>query len=150
MPRSSEAGRPASTSRRPAPVAPAIRNIDRSVEFLDLVTAWHSFVAAAGRVVLCLRDRQLGDDERTIVQENVARVRATLLPVARSLRTRFPPAEARSTIARRDRTEPVLPQRAISRLYCSPWTAATVQTIRRTNQSGRNPVGTPDAATFRG
>ncbi|RPK28912.1 hypothetical protein EES39_41010 [Streptomyces sp. ADI92-24] len=61
-----------------SPVAPAIRNIDRSVEFLDLVTACHSFVAAAGRVVPGLRDRQLGDDERTIVHENVARVRATL------------------------------------------------------------------------
>ncbi|MEU5396607.1 DUF6192 family protein [Streptomyces tibetensis] len=61
-----------------SPVAPAIRNIDRSVEFLDLVTACHSFVAAAGRVVPSLRDRQLGDDERTIVHENVARVRATL------------------------------------------------------------------------
>jgi hypothetical protein len=61
-----------------SPVAPAIRNIDRSVEFLDLVTACHSFVAASGRVVPGLRDRQLGDDERTIVHENVARVRATL------------------------------------------------------------------------
>jgi hypothetical protein len=32
-----------------SPVAPAVRNIDRTVEFLDLVTACHSFVAAAGR-----------------------------------------------------------------------------------------------------
>ncbi|ONK09569.1 hypothetical protein STBA_02690 [Streptomyces sp. MP131-18] len=61
-----------------SPVAPAVRRIDRSVEFLDLVTACHSFVAAAGRVVPGLRDRQLGQDERTIVHENVARVRATL------------------------------------------------------------------------
>ncbi|WP_406429999.1 DUF6192 family protein [Streptomyces sp. NBC_00631] len=61
-----------------SPVAPAIRNIDRSVEFLDLVTACHAFVAAAGRVVPGMRDRQLGDDERVIVHENVARVRATL------------------------------------------------------------------------
>ncbi|MFE3827192.1 DUF6192 family protein [Streptomyces sp. NPDC059092] len=61
-----------------SPVAPAIRSIDRSVEFLDLVTACHAFVAAAGRVVPGMRDRQLGDDERTIVHENVARVRATL------------------------------------------------------------------------
>ncbi|MCZ4103317.1 DUF6192 family protein [Streptomyces sp. H39-C1] len=60
------------------PVAPAIRSIDRSVEFLDLVTACHAFVAAAGRVVPGMRDRQLGDDERTVVHENVARVRATL------------------------------------------------------------------------
>ncbi|MEU9382434.1 DUF6192 family protein [Streptomyces sp. NPDC048279] len=60
------------------PLAPAIRAIDRSVEFLDLVTACHAFVAAAGRVVPGLRDRQLGDDERVLVHENVARVRATL------------------------------------------------------------------------
>ncbi|MFL4909336.1 DUF6192 family protein [Streptomyces sp. MMS24-I2-30] len=61
-----------------SPVAPAVKNIEKSVEFLDLVTACHAFVAAAGRVVPGMRDRQLGDDERTIVHENVARVRATL------------------------------------------------------------------------
>jgi hypothetical protein len=61
-----------------SPVAPVVKNIDRSVEFLDLVTACHAFVAAAGRVVPGMRDRQLGDDERIIVHENVARVRATL------------------------------------------------------------------------
>ncbi|MFE7659058.1 DUF6192 family protein [Streptomyces bottropensis] len=61
-----------------SPVAPAVRHIDRTVEFLDLVTACHSFVAAAGRAVPGLRDRTLGDDERTIVHENVAKVRATL------------------------------------------------------------------------
>ncbi|WP_280118008.1 DUF6192 family protein [Streptomyces malaysiensis] len=36
----------------------------------------HAFVPAAGRVVPNMRDRQLGDDERDIVHENVARVRA--------------------------------------------------------------------------
>ncbi|MFE1590807.1 DUF6192 family protein [Streptomyces sp. NPDC058737] len=61
-----------------SPVAPAVRNIDRTVEFLDLVTACHSFVAAAGRAVPGLRDRTLGEDERAIVHENVAKVRATL------------------------------------------------------------------------
>ncbi|MDQ0784641.1 hypothetical protein QFZ64_000138 [Streptomyces sp. B3I8] len=63
---------------RTSPVAPAVRAIDRSVEFLDLVTACHSFVAAAGRTVPGLRDRTLNDDERTLVHENLARVRATL------------------------------------------------------------------------
>ncbi|MGW0335477.1 DUF6192 family protein [Streptomyces sp. NPDC003011] len=63
---------------RTSPVAPAVRQIDRTVEFLDLVTACHSFVAAAGRTVPGLRDRTLNEDERTIVHENVARVRATL------------------------------------------------------------------------
>ncbi|MEV6333043.1 DUF6192 family protein [Streptomyces sp. NPDC051909] len=61
-----------------SPVAPAVRQIDRAVEFLDLVTACHSFVAAAGRTVPGLRDRQLSDDERVIVHENIALMRATL------------------------------------------------------------------------
>ncbi|WP_043464028.1 DUF6192 family protein [Kitasatospora sp. MBT66] len=60
------------------PVAPAIRQIDRTVEFLDLVTACHAFVAAAGRVVPGLRDRQLSDDEKAVIRENCARVKATL------------------------------------------------------------------------
>lgn len=63
---------------RTNPVAPAVRNIDRAVEFLDLVTAFHAFVAAAGRTVPGLRDRQLSEDERTIVHQNVAKVKATL------------------------------------------------------------------------
>ncbi|MFD5341932.1 DUF6192 family protein [Streptomyces hawaiiensis] len=63
---------------RTSPVAPAIRAIDRSVEFLDLVTACHAFVAAAGRTVPGLCDRTLNDDERSIVHQNVAKVRATL------------------------------------------------------------------------
>ncbi|WP_337819384.1 DUF6192 family protein [Streptomyces werraensis] len=61
-----------------SPVAPAVRQIDRTMELLDRVTACHSFVAAAGRTVPGLRDRQLSDDERVILHENVARVRATL------------------------------------------------------------------------
>lgn len=48
------------------------------MEFLDLVTACHAFVAAAGRGVPGLRDRQLGDDEQAVMRENCARVRATL------------------------------------------------------------------------
>ncbi|WP_285544152.1 DUF6192 family protein [Streptomyces lavendulae] len=61
-----------------SPVAPAVKRIDRTVEFLDLITACHAFVAACGRVVPGLRDRQLGEDERVIIHENIARVRATL------------------------------------------------------------------------
>ncbi|WP_215453322.1 DUF6192 family protein [Streptomyces sp. ATCC 21386] len=63
---------------RTSPVAPAVRHIDRTAEFLDLVTACHAFVAAAGRTVPGLRDRTLVDDERTIVHQNIAKVRATL------------------------------------------------------------------------
>lgn len=61
-----------------SPAAPAVKRIDRTVEFLDLITACHAFVAASGRVVPGLRDRQLDEDERVIVHENIARVRATL------------------------------------------------------------------------
>ncbi|WP_097977619.1 DUF6192 family protein [Streptomyces sp. gb14] len=61
-----------------SPVAPAVRNLDRTVEFLDLVTACHAFVAAAGRTVPGLRDRTLSEDEGAIVHQNVAKVRATL------------------------------------------------------------------------
>ncbi|MEU9405746.1 DUF6192 family protein [Streptomyces sp. NPDC048281] len=63
---------------RTSPIAPAVRHIDRTAEFLDLVTACHAFIAAAGRTVPGLRDRTLADDERTLVHQNIAKVRATL------------------------------------------------------------------------
>ncbi|MFE3640297.1 DUF6192 family protein [Streptomyces sp. NPDC059169] len=63
---------------RTSPIAPAVWGIDRTVEFLDLVTACHSFVAAAGRTVPGLRDRTLSEGERVIVHQNVAKVKATL------------------------------------------------------------------------
>ncbi|MEV0439890.1 DUF6192 family protein [Streptomyces spectabilis] len=66
------------TFDRTSPVAPAVRHLDRTAEFLDLVTACHAFIAAAGRTVPSLRDRTLADDERTIVHQNIAKVRATL------------------------------------------------------------------------
>lgn len=47
------------------PATPAVRAIDRSVEFLDLVTACHAFVAASGRVVPGPRDRRLGRERCT-------------------------------------------------------------------------------------
>ncbi|MFF3350963.1 DUF6192 family protein, partial [Streptomyces sp. NPDC002779] len=50
----------------------------RSIEFLDLVTACHAFVAAAGRTVPGLRDRTLNEDESAIVHQNIAKCRATL------------------------------------------------------------------------
>ncbi|MER5808270.1 DUF6192 family protein [Streptomyces sp. NPDC002033] len=62
---------------RTSPVAPAVKQINRTVEFLGLVTACHSFVAAAGRAVPGLRDRQLSEDEQVIVHQNIAKVRAT-------------------------------------------------------------------------
>lgn len=80
-------------------VAPAVRHIDRTVEFLDLVTACHSFVAAVGRAVPGLRDRTLGEDERTIVHENVAKVRATLDWIETAVNT----GKGQGTTARKDR-----------------------------------------------
>lgn len=59
------------------PAAPVVKRLDESIEFLDLLTACHAFVAAAGRIVPGLRDRQLGGDERDVLSQNVARVRAT-------------------------------------------------------------------------
>ncbi|MFG2483543.1 DUF6192 family protein [Streptomyces virginiae] len=52
------------------------------VEFLDLITACHAFVAASGPVAQGMRDRQLSDDEKVIIHENVARVRATFSALA--------------------------------------------------------------------
>ncbi|MEU2395042.1 DUF6192 family protein [Streptomyces sp. NPDC007369] len=78
-----ERGRQARESfERTSPVAPAVKQINRTVEFLDLVTACHSFVAAAGRAVPGLRDRQLSEDEQAIVHQNIAKVRATFSELA--------------------------------------------------------------------
>lgn len=60
------------------PAAPVVKRLDQSIEFLDLLTACHAFVAAAGRIVPGLRDRQLGEDERDVLHQNIARVRATV------------------------------------------------------------------------
>ncbi|MFI0242997.1 DUF6192 family protein [Streptomyces sp. NPDC016845] len=57
-------------------LAPAIRRFERTAEFLDLIAACHAFVAKAGRTVPGLRDRRLGEDERDLVHERIARVRA--------------------------------------------------------------------------
>ncbi|MET7293084.1 DUF6192 family protein [Streptomyces griseoloalbus] len=46
------------------PLVPAIRAIDRSVEFLGLVTACHAFVTAAGRVVPRASERRSAASQR--------------------------------------------------------------------------------------
>jgi hypothetical protein len=63
---------------RTDPVAPLVRAIEHTTEYLDLITACHVFVASAGRTVPALRDRRLSPDEVTVVHSNIARVRATL------------------------------------------------------------------------
>jgi len=61
-----------------SPLAPVVKKIDRSVEFLELVTGCHAFVSAVGRALPGLRDRQLNDDEQAVLRERIAACRATL------------------------------------------------------------------------
>lgn len=63
---------------RTSELAPAVKRFERAVEFLDLVGACHAFVATAGRVVPGLRGRSMSEDEKAVLRENMARVRATL------------------------------------------------------------------------
>ncbi|MGP4085565.1 DUF6192 family protein [Streptomyces sp. KR55] len=63
---------------RDSPVAPTVRGLQRSIEFIELVGAFHALVTAAGRIVPRLRDRHLTDDERALIHENISRVKATL------------------------------------------------------------------------
>jgi hypothetical protein len=60
-----------------SPIAPVVRHLDRTIEFLDLIGACHKFVAATGRLVPQMRGRRLTEDERDLIHKNVARVRAT-------------------------------------------------------------------------
>ncbi|UUU32287.1 DUF6192 family protein [Streptomyces sp. CA-210063] len=64
--------------RRETPAGRAVKKIERTAEFLDLVGACHRFVAACGKTVPKLRDRHLSDDEQAVLAQNVARCRATL------------------------------------------------------------------------
>ncbi|WP_286246889.1 DUF6192 family protein [Streptomyces graminofaciens] len=63
--------------RPESPVAPVVRQLDRTIEFLDLIGACHKFVAATGRLVPQMRGRRLSEDEREVIHKNVDRVRAT-------------------------------------------------------------------------
>ncbi|WP_406480415.1 DUF6192 family protein [Streptomyces sp. NBC_01615] len=64
--------------RRQTPAGRAVRKIERTEEFLDLVGACHRFVSACGKTVPQLRDRHLSDDERAVLAQNVARCRVVL------------------------------------------------------------------------
>ncbi|WP_316723407.1 DUF6192 family protein [Streptomyces sp. 11x1] len=63
--------------RPESPVAPVVRQLDRTIDFLDLIGACHKFVAATGRLVPQMRGRRLSEDEREVNHKNVDRVRAT-------------------------------------------------------------------------
>ncbi|WP_030786597.1 DUF6192 family protein [Streptomyces sp. NRRL S-920] len=58
------------------PVAPVVRSIDRTMEFLDLVGACHKFVASTNRLVPLMRDRELSLDAQEVIGHNLSRVRA--------------------------------------------------------------------------
>lgn len=57
-------------------MAPVIRSIDRTLEFLDLVGACHKFVASTNRLVPLFRDRELTQGAHEVIGQNLSRVRA--------------------------------------------------------------------------
>ncbi|MEV6138204.1 DUF6192 family protein [Nocardia sp. NPDC051990] len=56
---------------------PAVRRIEHSAEYVDLVGACQQYVATIARIVPGLRGQDFSDDERERVHANTARVRAT-------------------------------------------------------------------------
>ncbi|PAZ12918.1 RacO protein [Streptomyces sp. SA15] len=64
--------------RRTSPVGPAVRRIERTEEFVDLLGAFHRFVREASKAVPKMRDRAWSGDEREVLLSNIARTRATL------------------------------------------------------------------------
>ncbi|MEU4657636.1 DUF6192 family protein [Streptomyces sp. NPDC023723] len=63
------------------------RHFARTGEFLDLIGACHAFVAPANRVVPGLRGRTVGEDERTLMLENTARVKGALERIEHAVET---------------------------------------------------------------
>lgn len=55
---------------------PAVRRIEHTIEYLDLVGSCHSYVATLGRLVPRMRDQQFREDERESVRRGMAKVRA--------------------------------------------------------------------------
>ncbi|MET7938050.1 DUF6192 family protein [Streptomyces sp. NPDC005322] len=55
---------------------PAVRKIEHTIEYLDLVGSCHGFVATLGRLVPQMRGQEFTDDERETVRRQISRVRA--------------------------------------------------------------------------
>ncbi|WP_079408291.1 DUF6192 family protein [Streptomyces sp. 3211] len=55
---------------------PAVRRIEHTIEYLDLVGSCHSYVATLGRLVPRMRDQQFSEDERESVRRGISKVRA--------------------------------------------------------------------------
>ncbi|MFG2030506.1 DUF6192 family protein [Streptomyces sp. NPDC048825] len=64
------------TRERIRETTPAIRKIEHTIEYLDLVGSCHSFVATLGRLVPQLRGQEFTDEERETVRRQIGRVRA--------------------------------------------------------------------------
>ncbi|MFJ9924239.1 DUF6192 family protein [Streptomyces rubiginosohelvolus] len=54
---------------------PAVRKIEHTMEYLDLVGSAHQYVAALGRLVPRLRDQEFSYDERETIRRSIAKVR---------------------------------------------------------------------------
>lgn len=55
---------------------PAVRRIEHTIEYLDLVGSCHSYVATLGRLVPRMRDQEFTEDERETVRRGISKVRA--------------------------------------------------------------------------
>ncbi|MFD8381700.1 DUF6192 family protein [Streptomyces sp. NPDC059679] len=55
---------------------PAVRKIEHTIEYVDLVGSCHSFVATLGRLVPRLRGQEFTEDERETVRRGISKVRA--------------------------------------------------------------------------
>ncbi|MFF2959844.1 DUF6192 family protein [Streptomyces sp. NPDC057963] len=54
---------------------PAVRKIEHTMEYLDLVGSAHQYVATLGRLVPRLRDQEFSDDEPETIRRSIAKVR---------------------------------------------------------------------------
>ncbi|CAM5554300.1 RacO protein OS=Streptomyces fumanus OX=67302 GN=GCM10018772_61460 PE=4 SV=1 [Streptomyces fumanus] len=55
---------------------PAVRKIEHTIEYLDLVGSCHQFVATLGRLVPRMRGQEFSEDERETVRRGISKVRA--------------------------------------------------------------------------
>ncbi|MFD5430010.1 DUF6192 family protein [Streptomyces sp. NPDC127084] len=54
---------------------PAVRKIEHTMEYLDLVGSAHQYAATLGRLVPRMRDQEFSDDERETIRRSIAKVR---------------------------------------------------------------------------
>ncbi|MFF3159895.1 DUF6192 family protein [Streptomyces sp. NPDC057910] len=54
---------------------PAVRRLEHTIEYLDLVGSCHSYVATLGRLVPRMRDQEFSEDERETIRRGISKVR---------------------------------------------------------------------------